>query len=749
MKIAKRPSTGLRTAVFAAALALAPGLSSAAINLIPDASMEKGSAWKPNDAKSSVVSGVARTGTRSIRLMHDAATTNHNIVQANIPGIVPGREYVYTVYVQGDNIQGLGAGGKPMSVLRWRDGSGGKLLTERFMWAPYGTYGWFPLTIHFQAPTNARAIDVGFRAWHEVTGGRSFWDDASLMERQFPNRGALLASYQAEDGIVSGGAVQRQEPEFTGSGYVKPNNGGSVKWTNVSGGANGGKRIVSIRYAHEGNARDLELFVNGVSQGRVKPIATGRISSWASLDWDVTLRPGDNTIELKAIRYTAGPLFDKIDLYAGGGGGGTGGGGGGTTPPPMPTVLDPTFSPDGGTHQDSVDVQISTATAQATIHYTLDGSTPSASSTAYGGPFTLTRTRTVKAVGIRDGYKNSAVVSKRFIVETAGAGGGGGAGGAQSPYGGQAWAIPGRIEAEDYDVGGNGTSYRDTSTGNTGAAYRSDDVDIWRTADSGGGFMVGATPSGEWLEFTVDVASAGEYMADVRVASAKDGRTVHLEIDGVDVSGPMPVPNTGAWQNWTTISQTVTLSAGQHIVRLAIDQGSANINFIEFKASAAPPPGGGGGGTTQAPFGGTAWAVPGTVQAEDYDEGGEGVAYHDATAGNKGGTYRDDDVDIWKRSTGPYVGAATSAEWLEYTIDAKAAGPRTLRLRAVARKAGKIIHVELNGKDVSGPISLPSTGSWQDWQVLSQAVSVPSTGVQTLRLVVDKGPVSVDWIRIE
>ena len=46
------------------------------------------------------------------------------------------------------------------------------------------------------------------------------------------------------------------------------------------------------------------------------------------------------------------------------------------------------------------------------------------------------------------------------------------------------------------------------------------------------------------------------------------------------------------------------------------------------------------------PFGGTPTMVPGLVEAENFDDGGNGVGYHDTTAGNAGGQYRAGDVDI-------------------------------------------------------------------------------------------------------
>ena len=54
------------------------------------------------------------------------------------------------------------------------------------------------------------------------------------------------------------------------------------------------------------------------------------------------------------------------------------------------------------------------------------------------------------------------------------------------------------------------------------------------------------------------------------------------------------------------------------------------------------------------PFGGTPVALPGTIQAENFDDGGEGVAYHDTTAGNTGGQFRNTDVDIEAEPEGGY-----------------------------------------------------------------------------------------------
>jgi hypothetical protein len=144
-------------------------------------------------------------------------------------------------------------------------------------------------------------------------------------------------------------------------------------------------------------------------------------------------------------------------------------------------------------------------------------------------------------------------------------------GGGTKPYTGTPVALPGKVEFENYDIGGSGIAYLDTTSGNSGSAYRTDHVDIQATTD-GGGYNVGWVKAGEWLNYTVAIGSAGSYAVDVRVASNGAGGTFHIEVDGANVTGPITVPNTVGWQTWTTLTRTgVSLPAGTHVVRVVMD----------------------------------------------------------------------------------------------------------------------------------------------------------------------------------
>jgi rhamnogalacturonyl hydrolase YesR len=166
----------------------------------------------------------------------------------------------------------------------------------------------------------------------------------------------------------------------------------------------------------------------------------------------------------------------------------------------------------------------------------------------------------------------------------------------QTPYPGpDLHAIPGRIEAENYDNDGEGVAYHDLTSGNEGGEYRTDDVDIETCSE--GNYNIGWLESGEWLEYSVIVATTGTYDIEARVGSQNTGGSFHLEFDGNDVTGTVSIPSTGAWQTYTSIYiNNVSLTAGAHIMRLSIDSSWWNVTWFDFAPTAdttppAPPTG--------------------------------------------------------------------------------------------------------------------------------------------------------------
>lgn len=148
-------------------------------------------------------------------------------------------------------------------------------------------------------------------------------------------------------------------------------------------------------------------------------------------------------------------------------------------------------------------------------------------------------------------------------------------------------ALPGTVQTEDFDNGGQGVAFNYARTGNNGAGYRDTAITLERTTDTGGGYDVGRTLAGESLNFTVNIAQTAKYTLGLRVATGGRGGTVHIESDGTDISGPTNITNTGSWQSWKTLTVPgVSLTAGKHVFKLVIDSTRggevANFNWMSI-----------------------------------------------------------------------------------------------------------------------------------------------------------------------
>jgi hypothetical protein len=149
-------------------------------------------------------------------------------------------------------------------------------------------------------------------------------------------------------------------------------------------------------------------------------------------------------------------------------------------------------------------------------------------------------------------------------------------------------SLPGRIQAEDYRKGGEGTGYHDTTAANLGGSYRSDAVDIQPCSDSTTPsgqkcFNVGWPSTGEWLAYDVNVSSGGTFHISARVASIYDGEKFHIEIDGKNVTGSISVPKTNGWQNWTTVrTASFSVGAGAHTLKFVDETKGFNVNYFDL-----------------------------------------------------------------------------------------------------------------------------------------------------------------------
>lgn len=150
-----------------------------------------------------------------------------------------------------------------------------------------------------------------------------------------------------------------------------------------------------------------------------------------------------------------------------------------------------------------------------------------------------------------------------------------------APYKGNPAVIPGTIEAEEYDFGGQRVSYNDNDTENHGGQFRKDGVDIYA---GGTGYVIGYNVAGDWLNYTVDVKETSKYKVSVSTAGEGSSGSFQLLMDGKAVTGEVTVPGTGSYQTYAdVVARTSEISAGKHTLQLKITGSWFNIDKLKFE----------------------------------------------------------------------------------------------------------------------------------------------------------------------
>lgn len=362
--------------------------------------------------------------------------------------------------------------------------------------------------------------------------------------------------------------------------------------------------------------------------------------------------------------------------------------------------------------------------------------------------------------------------------------------------------IPGILQCEDFDNGGEGVSWHDTDTKNEGTTrYRTGigGVDI---VEGNGGYAIGYTSTGEWLEYTVDVKEAGLYSIDATGSAGSENASFRLSLADDDNTAVLsdnvviPCIVQGSWDNYSTVHHRLiaNLPEGTHIIHLDITGSQCNLDKIQFNhievdnniklsLSANPSPAeineltdiifnassststivsgrlyinnvlvGTAEGdplvchykpTTKGAIAFTAVVVdaegreskfakfnltvnpkrvpfkelviPGIIEAEDFDKGGEGFTFHASDSKNNGvTTYRTDTegVDILKITGGYAVGNTKQNEWQEYTVNVMEEGKYYYEITYASSASAKFsLQLHDDGKLTSlGTITAAGTG---------------------------------------
>jgi endoglucanase len=241
------------------------------------------------------------------------------------------------------------------------------------------------------------------------------------------------------------------------------------------------------------------------------------------------------------------------------------------------------------------------------------------------------------------------------------------------------------------------------------------------TSDAGGGQDVGYIDPNDWMDYSVNVGTAGTYTVNFRIASLASNSQLQLKKSDGTVLATVNVPYTGGYQSWQTVSATVNLGSGTQTLRIQSTSPSGvgfNINWFEFvtATSVAPSP-------VPVPTA-TTTTLPGRVESENYSSmsGVLTETTSDATGGKN-------------------VGYIDNGDWMDYSVNASAAGTYTVNLRVASPYSGAQLQLKNSSGSVLATVNLPNTGGFQNWQTVSASINIPA-GTQTLRVQSTSG---VGW----
>ena len=316
--------------------------------------------------------------------------------------------------------------------------------------------------------------------------------------------------------------------------------------------------------------------------------------------------------------------------------------------------------------------------------------------------------------------------------------------------------VAGQLPALDTDVsmGANNTCYEAedifavaNETGGNGTVERDN-----FSPGSSGGASVKLFDAGDAATLTFTVAEAADFDLALRVRVGEQAGTATnlagsyvLTMDGDTLDYVLDSTSVGELQQDTywgeIVIQDISLPAGDHELTVAATGNYLKLDRLCLRdpGSVAMPE------VEQAPYLGEAATLPGTIQAENYDLGGQGVAYEDSDASNNGGQYRPDEgVDIGGNEEDGYsVGWVSEGEYLEYTVDVTTPGVYQLSAALASPDGGGSFAVSFPDNGASTTLTVPAggTGGFAQFQDVEAAGPLSlRAGTQVMRITIGPAP---------
>ena len=148
--------------------------------------------------------------------------------------------------------------------------------------------------------------------------------------------------------------------------------------------------------------------------------------------------------------------------------------------------------------------------------------------------------------------------------------------------------LPGIVEGENYDEGVNKHTYFDKSSGNAGAEFRGDNVDIYSEPGASNGYFLGELEDEEWLNYTLYNTPSALYHISFRISNVNVSPGQQIEVFlGTKSLGVVPISGTSSTNDWAyvTLPNIYINTQNSRIFKVLVKEGNFQLDHIKFDLS--------------------------------------------------------------------------------------------------------------------------------------------------------------------
>ncbi len=152
----------------------------------------------------------------------------------------------------------------------------------------------------------------------------------------------------------------------------------------------------------------------------------------------------------------------------------------------------------------------------------------------------------------------------------------------------------------------------------------------------------------------------------------------------------------------------------------------------------------------QIPYQNNVVSIPGKIEAENYDEAGQGFSYYDNDTENKGNSYRNDGVDVVTAPSGYALGYTEKGEWVEYTVNVEETNEYTITSNVANSAELDGFQLFIDDKAITEEYTIPKTcDDWSTYEEVEVGIVRLEKGQHILKLQIVGSYVNIDWIKFE